>query len=74
MPENCDPEGLPRIDAALSVSKIRDGVSPAVELRNDAERLFATAFAFYKLLLFLVIRAIVFALLVIRLLCRCGRD
>ncbi len=67
-------EGLSWLDAALNASMILGGMGPVDPIKTEAGKLFATAYALYSGLLFLVTAAIVFAPMVHRLLHRFHMD
>lgn len=67
-------EGLSWIDATLNASMILGGMGPVADLKTDAGKLFAAAFALYSGLLFLVTAAIVFAPLIHRIVHRLHMD
>jgi hypothetical protein len=69
-----DLEGMTWIDATLNASMILGGMGPVTELKTDAGKLFASAFALYSGMLFLATAAIVFAPMVHRLLHRFHMD
>jgi hypothetical protein len=67
-------ETLSWIDATLNASMILDGMGPVSELQTDAGKLFASAYALYSGMLFLVTAAVVFAPLIHRMLHRLHID
>jgi hypothetical protein len=69
-----DLEDMSWIDATLNAAMILGGMGPVTELRTDAGKLFAAAYALYSGMLFLVTAAVVFAPLVHRMLHRFHMD
>ncbi|MGB5247404.1 MAG: hypothetical protein WBM54_04460 [Woeseia sp.] len=67
-------ESMSWIDATLNASMILGGMGPVGELKTDAGKLFASAYALYSGMLFLVTAAVVFAPLIHRLLHRFHLD
>lgn len=53
-------EGLPWIDALVNASMILGGMGPVNELHTNAGKLFASAYALYSGLVFLVIAGVIF--------------
>ncbi len=63
-------EGMSWLDALLNASMILTGMGPATELRTSAGKLFATCFALYSGIVFLVVSSLLLAPFVHRLLHR----
>jgi hypothetical protein len=63
-------EGLSWLDALLNASMLLGGMGPAVELRTEAGKLFASFYALYCGLVFVISVGIIFAPVVHRLLHR----
>jgi hypothetical protein len=67
-------ESLSWVDATLNAAMILGGMGPVSELKTDAGKLFAAAYALYSGIVFLVTVAIVFAPLIHRMLHRFHVD
>jgi hypothetical protein len=57
----CITEGLPFIDALLNASMILGGMGPVNELHTNAGKIFASFYALFSGMLFLVVAGIVIA-------------
>jgi hypothetical protein len=53
-------EGLPWIDALLNASMILGGMGPVNELRTDAGKIFASIYALFSGLVFMIVAGILF--------------
>lgn len=67
-------ENMPWIDAFLNASMLMGGMGPVGELKKDAAKLFASLFALYAGLIFIVAAGVILAPLVHRMLHKLHAD
>lgn len=67
-------ENMPWIDAFLNASMLMGGMGPVGELKEDAAKLFASFFALYAGLIFIVAAGVILAPLIHRMLHKLHAD